>query len=123
MLPDIHDFPVLVEYIELKEALMTEQNPEKVKAICHRMIGLIPEAKKAGDVYNAQLLKERPGTITYDFPTVLPFKRLAVIYEKEGDISRAIMICDHALSFGFEDDGTKAGMTGRLEKLKKKAGY
>ena len=123
MLPDIHDFPVLVEYISLREALITEKNPDKVKKICHRMIGITPEVKKAGDIYNAKLLKERPHDITYDFATVLPFKRLAVIYEKEGDIFRAITICDHALSFGYEDDGTKAGMKGRLEKLMKKAGY
>lgn len=48
------------------------------------------------------------------------FQKLAIIFEKRKEYSRAIGICKQALELGFVDDGTKAGMQGRLEKLSKK---
>ena len=123
MLPDIHDFPPIAEYIELRLALLTEKDSEKIKFICKTLIDMIPEVKKAQEKYNAKFLIERPNAEPHDFVTVEPFKRLSIMYEKEGDLQTAMLFCDYALSLGYEDDGTKAGMNGRLEKLKKKAGY
>ena len=120
MLPDIYNFPSVVEYISLQQSLITEKDPGAIKKICCRMIALIPDVKKEGDEYNAQMLKEKPEAIVYDFATAAPFKRLAILYEKEGNIHQAITVCHHALSFGFSDDGTKGGIQGRLDKLMKK---
>ena len=49
------------------------------------------------------------------------FKKLAMCYEKKGDYAAAIEICERAIKAGQSNDGTKGGMTGRIEKLKAKA--
>lgn len=54
------------------------------------------------------------------FPEVYCFKRLAIIHEKQGNIEKAIAICEQALSLGVQLDGTQSGYKGRLAKLKKK---
>lgn len=48
------------------------------------------------------------------------FKRLAIIYEKSGEIDLAIDMCKKALKYGQESDGTKDGFKGRLKKLELK---
>lgn len=47
------------------------------------------------------------------------FKILALILEKEKDYKEAIRICELALKYK-QDDGTKNGFKGRIEKLNKK---
>ena len=123
MLPDIHDYPAIVECIELREKLLTEKDPETIKYICKTLIDMIPDVKNQQKEYNAKYKKERPDSTDFDFVTVTPFKRLSSMYEKEGDLKTAMLFCDYALSMGYNDDGTKGGMQGRLDKLKKKAGY
>ena len=41
-------------------------------------------------------------------------------YEKQGDIDEAIEICKEAIAKGYNDDGTKEGMRGRIKRLEKK---
>lgn len=48
------------------------------------------------------------------------FIRLAVIYEKQKRYQEAIRICENAIRLKATNDGTKGGMKGRLERLKKK---
>lgn len=120
MLPNINDYPVLIKYIKLQGKLLTERNTETIKRICLDMIGLTSEVRKAGKKYNDKKLAERPGALVYDFAIVDPYKRLAIIYEKEGNIQQAISVCNQAIAAGFESDGTKKGMQGRIEKLMKK---
>ncbi len=55
------------------------------------------------------------GTIARD-PS---FKILALILEKEKNYKEAIRICELALKYE-QDDGTKSGFEGRMEKLNKK---
>ena len=55
------------------------------------------------------------GTIARD-PS---FKILALILEKEKNYKEAIRICELALKYE-QDDGTKSGVEGRMEKLNKK---
>lgn len=48
------------------------------------------------------------------------FKRLANIYEEDGQIDEAIDICNQAIELGFPKDGTTGQMYGRVARLKKK---
>lgn len=47
------------------------------------------------------------------------YKRLAIMYEKQGRIQEAVNISEKALLIGLQD-GTKGGYEGRLNRLKKK---
>lgn len=52
-------------------------------------------------------------------PRIPSFKRLAIIYEKQGGYQDAINICDKALERGL-DDNTKGGFEGRKKRLQAK---
>jgi len=43
--------------------------------------------------------------------------RLAIIYEKQGKIEDAIGVCKTALKLGINEDYTKSGFEGRIERL------
>ena len=78
------------------------------EAVCKEDISLAEEF--------VQLHKKYNQTIPH-YPC---FKQLAIFYEKQGNYHLAITVCEEAIRLGFEDDGTKGGMTGRIEKLEKK---
>jgi len=48
------------------------------------------------------------------------FKRLAIIHEKEGDFKNALKVCQTAIKYGQDSDGTKDGFLGRIKKLENK---
>lgn len=50
---------------------------------------------------------------------IYTFKRLAILYEKQGRIAEAIAVSEKALSYG-QHDGTKGGYEKRIEKLRRK---
>lgn len=50
-------------------------------------------------------------------PNTSAFKHLATLYERQGRIDDAANVCLKAIERGFENDGTKAGMRGRLARL------
>lgn len=52
-------------------------------------------------------------------PRIATFQRLAILYEKAGEIEKAIQVCDLALQYGLTDN-TKSGYEGRKQKLQKK---
>lgn len=52
-------------------------------------------------------------------PRIPAFKRLAIIYEKQGDYEKAIDVCEMAMDRGL-DDGTKGGFEGRKQRLQNK---
>lgn len=52
----------------------------------------------------------------WKIPNVPSFKRLAIIYEKQGKIEEAIQICEKAINYKLQ------AFEGRLEKLLKKSG-
>ena len=133
--PDYHSYKALVEYGRLYETLMATKDAEIKKEICIRMIGITKEAlieskdfiQKEMAAYKAS--KEAIGVYYPDeyytkdehsFCNSIPFKTLAIIYEKEGKYAEAISICRYAQAYGFENDYTKGGMTGRINKLTKK---
>lgn len=60
-------------------------------------------------------IKETPNR-KFGMPS---YKRLAIIYEKQGKIQEAIDISNEAISLGITDD-TKSGFEGRILRLKKK---
>ena len=55
-------------------------------------------------------------------PCVPAYKRLAMIYEKQGLYENAAAVCVEALTMNVTVDDTKAGMKGRLTRMIKKAG-
>ena len=132
--PRIEDFPMLKKYIELSLLLIEARGPEHVKDISWRMITYIRPAMEEAEAFNKQMntasreFCEGAGVIRpeEDYQRVHmsvsaePFKRFAIICEKEGDLPHAIWACQQAISLGLTDDGTKAGMKGRLEKLFKR---
>lgn len=60
-----------------------------------------------------------PELAESNHPRIPSFKRLAIIYEKQGKIKDGIEICEKALKLGLED-GTKGGFKGRKKRLQKK---
>lgn len=137
-LPNIHGYPAITRHFEICERLMIlrEKDAEEKERLCGEMIRIIPNAKKEAEEYSkrkidcmkkfhAETGEKHPDEYYQRYvltiPTVNPFKILAIMYEKNGEYDKAIQICNEALTFpGYESDGTKGGMKGRLEKLMKK---
>ncbi|MGG7207117.1 tetratricopeptide repeat protein [Clostridium perfringens] len=73
-------------------------------------------------IYTEKEIKERIDKIaSVGFDASIPaFKRLAIIYEKQKEYEKAIEICEKAIEYGEESDGTKEGFKGRIKKLKSK---
>ena len=63
------------------------------------------------------LWKKYDRGVPYSSP---PFKRLAMIREKQGDYEGAALACVQQLRLGVDGDGTKGGMRGRLARMVKK---
>ena len=129
--PDIHSFPFLEKYWSMREQLFTVKDPDAVREICWQMITFAPQALEEQQQFNnqhKQARKERADFFGEEykeqseirFVNAEPFKRFAIICEKQGNLPQAIWACQYAIRLGLTDDGTKAGMKGRLEKLMKK---
>lgn len=76
--------------------------------------------KNINDFYSWQKIAK-----TYDMdspPSVPAFKRLAMIYEKQGLYENSIAVCREAILACAYNDGTKGGMKGRLARMIKKSG-
>jgi len=54
-----------------------------------------------------------------DVPRIPSFKRLAIIYEKQGRNKDALDVCDQAIKIGTTD-GTKGGFEARKKRIRKK---
>lgn len=137
--PDIHSekYKPLSEYVELSLSLLEIKDTGMKELTCLQMVQMLPQvlplnkqfrdewicARKESDEYLAEY---HPDSYYSEhapkFINVVPFKTLAIIYEKAGDLKNAMWICDYALTLGLNKDGTKGGMEERLLKLKKKAG-
>lgn len=69
-------------------------------------------------ITKSEIAVEEKRIAELSFPGNVPaFKRLAIIYEKQGKYSEAIEICDKAICFGQISDGTDGGFKARKEKL------
>lgn len=132
--PKMEDFPMLRKYIELALRLVEAKEPEQVKDISWRMITFVRPAMEEAKIYNQQSntasrelnefcdikRPEEDYQRVYASVNAEPFKRFAIVCEKQGDFNHAIWACQQAISLGLTDDGTKAGMKGRLDKLFKR---
>lgn len=80
------------------------------------------EVRVMKDIYSEKELKDRIDKInSTGFDAGIPaFKRLAIIYEKQKEYEKAIEICEKAIEYGEESDGTKEGFRGRIKKLESK---
>lgn len=82
---------------------------DAVERMCWQMmdayIQLAPKWKK---YYGDASLKEHP------------YKRLAMLMERQGRYEEAVSVCDEAIRIGLTADGTKGGMVGRRERLLKR---
>jgi len=93
------------------------ENPELLNLCieyCKKDIAIFPR-------FQTEYLKKFPSSCTeagLDI-RILAFERLAIIYEKQGDIEKATKVCELALFYNL-NDSTKGGFEGRLEKLRKK---
>lgn len=52
-------------------------------------------------------------------PSYPAFKILALLYEHQKEYRQAIDICQMAINYGLNDDGTKGGMIARISRLQK----
>ena len=130
-------YPSITKHFELLEKIQQEKDTEKKKKLCLEDIALLPKFRKElikqadegavesmkmghliGEKFPLEYYKEKRKSM-YQMPSYPSFKALAIIYEKEGDYLSAIKICKDAIREGFEDDRTKSGMTGRIQKLEK----
>ncbi len=132
----VHPFVQL--HFELLEQIRAEKDPEKKKLLCMNDIelyhdfcnGWIMEAddKKISRImFDRRIGEEHPPAYyeekyksAYTLPRYSSFKELAILYEKEGDYKSAIDVCKEAIEVGQTNDGTKGGMTARMERLRKK---
>lgn len=109
---------------------------DKCSYYCKRDIDLYPKFKMASisdDVNGLKYLQncfendknlykeyeEKLRDYKWITPRIPSFQRLAIIYEKQGEIQKAIDICNLALEYGLID-GTQGGFEGRRVRLKKK---
>ena len=89
---------------------------EDVICLCLKDIELAPYFL----AYNIKEAKEYGVPLEDWLPNFPTFKRLSIIYEKQGKYLKAIQVCQQAVSLGFINDGTKEGMVGRINKLNEK---
>ncbi len=104
--------PYIMKHFELLESIQTEKDPEIVRQLCELDAGLAEGFKKE---WAAEFPKNP------ELPRYPAFQKLALYYERAGDYKAAIAICEKAIALGFTIDGTKGGMKGRLDRLKRKS--
>ena len=137
--PDIHseEYKLLSEYVELELSLSEIKDSTMKELTCLEMVQMLPQILPLNKQFRDEWICARKESLEslaeyhpdkyYSehaprFINVVPFKTLAIIYEKSGNLNNAIWACEYALSLGLDKDGTKGGMEERLSKLKKKAG-
>lgn len=84
-----------------------------------KCINLCLEDIKLAPIYKKYLDSGTEGTKTF-YGMYVAFPTLAKIYEKKGEIDKAILICTKAIKLGFTIDHSKGGIQGRLARLIKK---
>ena len=99
-------------------ALPNSKEMQQVTDLCLQDIKLAPQilnyCKELANNYDDDNLER----YLVSYPS---FKRLAIIYEKQGNFKKAIDICKQAIELGFYKDGTPGQMPGRLARLIKKS--
>lgn len=86
---------------------------EKTIQLCKEDISLVDDLSEYWDAF------VRLGDIN-GRPLFPAYKRLAIVYEKQGRIEDAIKVCEDAIRAGYSKDGTSGGMEVRVKKLRGK---
>lgn len=126
-------------YVDLEpEAFLAFQNAAVLRlhyALMEKEMELYPRITKARDYFGLAAeqfisLAMRDMAIARDFyalnrkykqplPEYYTFKHLAILYENRREYDKAIAVCQKSLVEGYRSDGTKGGMQGRLDRMKK----
>ena len=95
-----------------KQKAYTGPNADKYIELCRLNIQQFLEMDQLGKKFK-----------DYETPiSVRAYKRLSMIYEKQGNYENAFEICIEAIKNGIEYDGTKSGFKERAARMIKKAG-
>ena len=109
---------LLNKLIDYYYGLREQQNDalEVCISYCEESIEMTPKVLKQMEYEHKEIFE-----YDHDFvpPSIPAFKRLAIIYENQGNYDKAINVCQKAIDLGLKD-GTKSGFEGRIERLKKK---
>ena len=103
--------PVSRKHFALLEEISKAKDQETIQALCEIDISIAGSFKE-------EWSEQFPNDLR--LPRYPSFQKLAIIYEKSGNYAAAIAICKKAIALGFDLDGTKSGMQGRLKRLEKK---
>ena len=126
-------------YVDLEpEAFLAFQNAAVLRlhyALMEKEMELYPRITKARDYFGLaaeQFISlamrdiEISGSVyalcrayKQPLPGCYAFKNLSILYENRQEYDKAIDVCRKSLSEGYRFDGTKGGMQGRLDRLKK----
>lgn len=132
---NLHFFYLHCIDLYYKPKVLTNHNIDKCIYYCKKNIELFPTFKESyieerreffinyansgihsKEERNELLTKAKNVSLDVNVPS---FKRLAIIYEKQGRFNDAIKISELGLSYGL-NDGTKGGFIARIERIKKK---
>ena len=103
--------PTVEKHFELLDKILKTKDQDTLQALCEIDASIAAQFK-------VEWYDQFPHD--HKLPRYPAFQKLAIIYEKAGNYPAAIAICEKAISLGFDNDGTKGGMTARVERLKKK---
>lgn len=99
------------QHFELMEKIRAEKDHDTLLALCEIDASI-------ADKFKSEWQAQFPNDLR--LPRYPAFQKLAIIHEKQGNYRAAIAICKKAIALGFDYDGTKNGMKGRIARLEKK---
>lgn len=89
----------------------------QVISLCRKDIALLPEYRDALEKYSSNYDSSLNELNYWE-----SYKRLAIIYEKQGKLQEAIDVCWEAINNGITNDGNSSGFIGRAARLTRKLG-
>lgn len=108
-------FELMPKIDELYSSVMhskdyTGSKAKRLEELCKKDISLAPDVWKGMKQNSPQLCSP---------PTYPSYRQLATLYERRGEYEKAIDVCRAAIRDGYNDDGTQAKMSGRIERIEK----
>ena len=108
-------FDLMPKIDELYSSVMhskdyTGSKAKRLEELCKKDISLAPDVWKGMKQNSPQLCSP---------PTYPSYRQLATLYERRGEYEKAIDVCRAAIRDGYNDDGTRAKMSGRIERIEK----
>lgn len=103
------DAKIYISYQAADKTDMFGKGMSECIELCEKYMSQIPAFMEASRKRGAGMPTELRGA-----------NRLATIYEKRKEYAKALKVCEIALSYGCGYDGTKTGVAGRADRLRKK---